>query len=161
MKVAKIINEESELRLLRDKNKNKKIVLTSGCFDLLHYGHICHLEESKNCGDYLVVAVNSDDSEKRLKGNTKPVVPENQRIKILQALRFVDAVFVFDEDDVCKYFEILKPDCFTIGEESAIDYYNEIVAAQNSKTLVHIIKRRKDYSTTKIINKIKEENYRE
>ena len=49
MKVAKIINEESELRLLRDKNKNKKIVLTSGCFDLLHYGHICHLEESKNC----------------------------------------------------------------------------------------------------------------
>ena len=44
MKVAKIINEESELRLLRDKNKNKKIVLTSGCFDLLHYGHICHLE---------------------------------------------------------------------------------------------------------------------
>ena len=50
MKVAKIINEESELRLLRDKNKNKKIVLTSGCFDLLHYGHICHLEESKNCG---------------------------------------------------------------------------------------------------------------
>ena len=68
---------------------------------------------------------------------------------------------VFDEDDVCKYFEILKPDCFTIGEESAIDYYNEIVAAQNSKTLVHIIKRRKDYSTTKIINKIKEENYRE
>ena len=100
MKVAKIINEESELRLLRDKNKNKKIVLTSGCFDLLHYGHICHLEESKNCGDYLVVAVNSDDSVKRLKGNTKPVVPENQRIKILQALRFVDAVFVFDEDDV-------------------------------------------------------------
>lgn len=79
----------------------------------------------------------------------------------MQALRFVDAVFVFDEDDVCKYFEILKPDCFTIGEESAIDYYNEIVAAQNSKTLVHIIKRRKDYSTTKIINKIKEENYRE
>ena len=76
MKVAKIINEESELRLLRDKNKNKKIVLTSGCFDLLHYGHICHLEESKNCGDYLVVAVNSDDSVKRLKGNTKPVVPE-------------------------------------------------------------------------------------
>lgn len=141
--------------------KIKKIVLTSGCFDLLHYGHICHLEESKNCGDYLVVAVNSDDSVKRLKGNTKPVVPENQRIKILQALRFVDAVFVFDEDDVCKYFEILKPDCFTIGEESAIDYYNEIVAAQNSKTLVHIIKRRKDYSTTKIINKIKEENYRE
>lgn len=151
-------NQNSVYYAIRIK---KKIVLTSGCFDLLHYGHICHLEESKNCGDYLVVAVNSDDSVKRLKGNTKPVVPENQRIKILQALRFVDAVFVFDEDDVCKYFEILKPDCFTIGEESAIDYYNEIVAAQNSKTLVHIIKRRKDYSTTKIINKIKEENYRE
>ena len=57
-------------------------VITYGTYDLLHYGHICHLEESKHCGAYLLVAVNSDDSVKRLKGNTKPLVPENQRIKI-------------------------------------------------------------------------------
>lgn len=65
MNVASIIENEIELQSIRETNPCKKIVFTSGCFDLLHYGHICHLEESRSLGDLLVVAVNSDESIKR------------------------------------------------------------------------------------------------
>ena len=84
MEIARIVNELSELREMRKNNEEKKIVFTSGCFDLLHYGHICHLKESRELGDFLIVAVNSDASIKRLKGNSKPILSEKERISILQ-----------------------------------------------------------------------------
>ena len=84
MNIAKIIENKTELQSIRQINPCKKIVFTSGCFDILHYGHICHLKESRSLGDLLVVAINSDESIKRLKGNSKPIIPEWQRIRVLQ-----------------------------------------------------------------------------
>lgn len=86
MNIAKIIENKTELQSIRQINPCKKIVFTSGCFDILHYGHICHLKESRSLGDLLVVAINSDESIKRLKGNSKPIIPEWQRIRVLQSL---------------------------------------------------------------------------
>lgn len=157
MYIAKIIENEAELQSIRQMNLSKRIIFTSGCFDLLHYGHICHLEESKSLGDLLVVAINSDESVKRLKGKDKPIIPEWQRIRILQAIRYVDYIFSFAEDDVCTYFNILKPDCFTIGEESAELFHGEIDAAYFSGSQVHVIKRVANFSSTNIINKIRKE----
>lgn len=155
MEIARIVNELSELQEMRKNNEEKKIVFTSGCFDLLHYGHICHLKESRELGDFLIVAVNSDASIKRLKGNSKPILSEKERISILQTLRYVDAVFLFDEDDVCNYFDIIKPDFFTIGAESAIIFSREIDVAKMVGSKVHIIKRIDNVSSTNIIEKIR------
>lgn len=155
MKIAKIIENEAELQSIRLMNPGKRIVFTSGCFDLLHYGHICHLEESKSLGDLLVVAINSDESVKRLKGKAKPIIPGWQRIRILQSIRYVDYIFSFKEDDVCTYFNILRPDCFTIGEESVELYPEEIDAAYLSGSQVHVIKRIANFSSTIIMNKIR------
>lgn len=158
MNIAKILNS-SDLEKLRMSIGNKRIVFTSGCFDLLHYGHICHLKESRELGDFLIVAINSDASIKRLKGELKPILAENDRMRILQALRYVDAVFSFDEDDVCKYFDIIKPEVFTIGEESAIAFPGEIDAANKAGCKVHIIKRIGSISSTEIIMRIRGEKY--
>lgn len=157
MNIARKIENEVELQAIRLMNKGKKIVFTSGCFDLLHYGHICHLEESKSFGDLLVVAINSDESVKRLKGEGKPIIPEWQRIRVLQSLRCVDFIFLFEEDDVCRYFDILKPDCFTIGEESAVLFHKEVDTANSSGCQVHVIKRVANFSSTNIMNKIRED----
>ncbi len=157
MNIAKIIENKTELQSIRQINPCKKIVFTSGCFDILHYGHICHLKESRSLGDLLVVAINSDESIKRLKGNSKPIIPEWQRIRVLQSLRYVDFIFLFEEDDVCNYFNILKPDCFTIGEESVELFHREIDSAYLSGSQVHVIKRVGDFSSTNIVNKIRED----
>ena len=156
MNIAQMI-DISGLKQLRMSNLEKKIVLTSGCFDLLHYGHICHLKESRELGDFLIVAINSDASIKRLKGEMKPIVSEKDRLRVLQAICYVDAVFVFDEDVVCRYFDIIKPDIFTIGEESANAFPEEIDAAKKAGCKVHIIKRISGISTTDIIMKIRGE----
>lgn len=156
MEIAKLITEEEELKSIRKINLGKKIVFTSGCFDLLHYGHICHLEESKDLGDILVVAINSDKSVRRLKGNSKPIIPERYRARILQAMRYVDYVFLYEEDDVCRYFKIFYPDIFSIGEESAILFKREIEAAEEAGSEIHIVKRICDFSSTNVIRKIRE-----
>ena len=145
MNIAKIIENKTELQSIRQINPCKKI------------GHICHLKESRSLGDLLVVAINSDESIKRLKGNSKPIIPEWQRIRVLQSLRYVDFIFLFEEDDVCNYFNILKPDCFTIGEESVELFHREIDSAYLSGSQVHVIKRVGDFSSTNIVNKIRED----
>ena len=103
MNIAKIIENKTELQSIRQINPCKKIVFTSGCFDILHYGHICHLKESRSLGDLLVVAINSDESIKRLKGNSKPIIPEWQRIRVLQSLRYVDFIFLSINEQISNF----------------------------------------------------------
>jgi len=78
-----------------DENKNKKIVFTNGCFDILHRGHITYLAEARKLGDVLIVGVNSDASVKRLKGPSRPINSEDDRAFVLHALKSVDAVEIF------------------------------------------------------------------
>jgi D-beta-D-heptose 7-phosphate kinase / D-beta-D-heptose 1-phosphate adenosyltransferase len=91
------------------------IVATSGCFDLLHAGHIASLEAARRLGDCLVVLLNSDASVRRLKGPGRPLVPERDRAAVLRALGCVDAVELFDEDTPVVALERLRPDLFAKG----------------------------------------------
>ena len=91
--ISKIYSDISELisTLEKVKNKKQKIVFTNGCFDILHKGHVIYLEEAKNLGDFLIVALNSDLSVKNLKGESRPIVDEKGRMAVLAALECVDA----------------------------------------------------------------------
>ena len=105
------------------KKEGKKIVLANGCFDLIHVGHIRYLKESKKQGDLLVVAVNSDSSVRKLKGEGRPLLGEQERIEILSSFYFVDYVTLFDELDVSRVILALKPDIQAKGS----DYTEETV----------------------------------
>ncbi|MGE0631290.1 MAG: D-glycero-beta-D-manno-heptose 1-phosphate adenylyltransferase [Pseudobdellovibrionaceae bacterium] len=106
---------------LKDLRKGKKVVFTNGCFDLLHVGHIRYLQEAKQQGDLLVVAVNSDRSVKQLKGPTRPIQTENDRAEILAALGCVDCVLIFDEETPEKMIHAVRPDILVKGGDWKID----------------------------------------
>ena len=109
------------------------LVFTNGCFDILHVGHIQYLEESKDLGDRLVVGLNSDASVRRLKGNDRPVNSQEDRKRMLMALRCVDEVVIFDEDTPYDLIVSLQPDIVTKGG----DYRPEdVVGATLSRVVV-------------------------
>ncbi len=114
----------AERRLWRETGR--AVVLTNGCFDLLHPGHIALLEAARREGDVLVVAVNSDASVRGLKGEGRPLVSENERVEILLALEPVDRVLVYDEPTPLETILALGPDVLVKGEDWAAD---EIVGA--------------------------------
>jgi len=88
---------------------NQKVVMANGCFDLLHVGHIRYLAEAKKLGDCLVVAINSDESMRQLKGKGRPILPEKERAKLIAALSCVDYVVIFNELSPSRILETLKP----------------------------------------------------
>jgi rfaE bifunctional protein nucleotidyltransferase chain/domain len=95
------------------------VVATGGCFDLLHAGHVATLRAARGLGDCLVVCLNSDASVRRLKGPSRPLVPEIDRTRVLEALEFVDAVVVFDEDTPVEVLRQLRPDVWAKGGDYA------------------------------------------
>lgn len=115
---SKIKNLRGLKRIIaRLKAKGKKIVFTNGCFDLLHYGHTKYLEDAKRKGDVLVVAINSDSSIKRIKGDKRPIINKQDRMKIVSALESVDYVVSFNEDTPIRVIESLKPDILVKGAD--------------------------------------------
>lgn len=113
----KIIFNQLELKekLHQKANLVQKIVFTNGCFDLIHPGHTAYLEEAKLLGDILVVAINGDESVKRLKGNNRPILPQNDRALILAALASTDFITVFTEDTPYDLIALLQPDVLVKG----------------------------------------------
>jgi rfaE bifunctional protein nucleotidyltransferase chain/domain len=103
----------------RWRAEGKAVVWTNGCFDLLHVGHVRGLQEARGLGDVLVVGVNSDASVRRLKGPTRPVVPEAERAEVLAALACVDHVLVFGEDTPAEVLGRLRPDVHCKGADYA------------------------------------------
>jgi D-beta-D-heptose 7-phosphate kinase/D-beta-D-heptose 1-phosphate adenosyltransferase len=101
-----------------------RVVFTNGCFDILHVGHVRYLTAARSKGDILVVGLNSDQSVRQIKGEKRPVVPENQRAEVLAGLRCVDYVILFDEADPLKLIQSICPDVLVKGadwtEESII-----------------------------------------
>lgn len=135
--------------------QKKSVVLTNGCFDVLHAGHVSLLRQAKACGDILVVAINSDASVKRLKGEGRPVINENERALILSALESVDAVVVFDEDTPGELIDAVIPDVLVKGG----DYKPENVVGRATVernggrlVLVPLVEGR---STTRIVEKMR------
>jgi D-glycero-beta-D-manno-heptose 1-phosphate adenylyltransferase len=105
------------------KNEGKRVVMANGCFDLLHGGHVSYLESSKSVGDILVVALNSDKSIKKIKGENRPVFTQEDRLEILSAIFYVDYLLVFDEPSVDQLLRDLLPNVHAKGT----DYTKETV----------------------------------
>lgn len=152
------IKDLSELKTEIDalKARGQKVVFTNGCFDILHPGHTRYLYAARELGDYLVVAVNSDRSVKAIKGEGRPVLPEGARAELLAALDCVGGVVIFDEDDPLKMIRLLVPDVLVKGG----DWLEEdIVGADVVKGAGGVVRRIpfvKGFSTTDIVERIKE-----
>ncbi len=144
----------SEVEHFREAHKDKTIVFTNGCFDILHVGHKRYLEQASTLGDIFVIGVNSDASVKRLKGSSRPVNPEQDRMEILSALSFVDYVVMFDEDTPYELIKKIQPDVLVKGGDYKPDEVvgKDIVEARGGR--LELISFVEGKSTTNIINKI-------
>ncbi len=105
----------------RHQSAGQRVVLANGCFDLLHGGHISYLESAKAAGDILIVAVNSDASIKKIKGDKRPIFPERERLEILEAIECIDYILVFDEPSVDGLLRQLRPDVHAKGTDYTRD----------------------------------------
>jgi D-beta-D-heptose 7-phosphate kinase/D-beta-D-heptose 1-phosphate adenosyltransferase len=157
-----LICEESELcRLLaRARQRGQRVVFTNGCFDLLHPGHVSYLEEARALGDLLIVGLNADVSVRRLKGERRPILPENARARLLAALAAVDYVVIFSEATPYHLIELIQPDVLVKGGDWAPETIvgHEVVEARGGEVLsLPFIG---GYSTSMIIDEILE-RYRE
>jgi D-beta-D-heptose 7-phosphate kinase/D-beta-D-heptose 1-phosphate adenosyltransferase len=133
----------------------KRIVFTNGVFDLLHPGHLRYLQRSREFGDVLIVGVNSDRSVRANKGAGRPITPELERVEILEALRCVDAVVVFDEDTPHDVIDALQPDILVKGADWAEDAIvgRDVVEARGGKVVRMQLE--SGHSTTAIIERIR------
>src|SRR3990170_1837941 len=106
-----------ELQRLRREwsAQGKTVVLTNGCFDLLHVGHVRYLQQARALGDVLIVGVNDDESVRRLKGPHRPIVPQDDRAETLAALEAVSYVIIFTEDTATALVTALRPDIYAKG----------------------------------------------
>jgi rfaE bifunctional protein nucleotidyltransferase chain/domain len=125
------------------------IVFTNGCFDILHRGHVEYLKESKKLGTYLIVGINSDNSVKRLKGDTRPINNQWDRKIVLEELRCVDEVVIFEEDTPYDLIKKIGPDIITKGGDYKVE---EVVGHDLAKTV--IIPYLEGYSTSSVLKKL-------
>jgi len=134
------------------KSKHKKIVFTNGCFDILHIGHIKYLEEAKNCGDILILGLNSDKSVQKLKGKNRPINTESDRAYILASLEVVDYLVIFQEDTPFELIKLIKPDVLIKGG----DYEGKEVVGQDIAKELKLIQFVDGKSTSNTIKRIQE-----
>ena len=142
------------LEELPEMLRGKSVVLANGCFDILHVGHVRYLEDARKLGDALVVAINSDRSVRELKGSGRPILSGEERVALVSALRCVDHVVVFDEPDVSRVLEVLRPAIHAKGTD-----YTEDTVPEREKVLsyggkVRIAGDAKDHSTKDVIQRI-------
>jgi rfaE bifunctional protein nucleotidyltransferase chain/domain len=153
-------NKEEDLPKLRRslafwKFRDSKLVFTNGCFDILHLGHIDYLSKAADLGKILIIGLNTDDSVKRIKGNSRPLINENARAIILASLGFVNAVVLFDEDTPYELIKIIQPDILIKGSDykpEKIIGYDIVKETGGEIVTIDILK---GYSTSLFIEKIK------
>ena len=136
--------------------EGKTFVVTNGCFDILHVGHVRYLQKTKTYADKLIVMLNSDKSVKAIKGDSRPINCEADRAEILSSLSCVDYVVLFDENSPARLLENIKPDVYTKGADYTLETLPErdIVLKNNIK--VEFIDFVQGKSTTNVIKKINE-----
>ena len=138
------------------KDKGRSLVTLNGSFDLLHAGHLYILEEASAQGDKLLVALNTDDSIKRYKGSTRPIISLQDRLIMMAALECVDFVTYFDEDNPCELLQKVKPHVHANGSEYGAKCIEADTVISNGGK-IHIVPLVEGLSTSRIIKKIKEE----
>ena len=138
------------------RHSGKKIVLTNGCFDILHAGHVAYLKKAASFGDCLIVGLNTDASVKRWKDEKRPIVNENDRAALIDALEFVDYVVLFDETNADNLVGKVKPDVYVKGGNYTIETLPEADTLKQYGGRAEFINMVEGCSTTNIINKIKE-----
>jgi len=136
------------------KRKGSRIVLANGCFDVLHVGHIRYLEAAKALGDLLIVGVNSDEQTRRLKGDGRPLVPQDQRAQIVSALEAVNFVTIFEEPTVKELLLAIKPDVHAKGTDYTEDMVPERDVVRSFGGRVAIVGDPKNHSSSEIIDKV-------
>ena len=155
----KFKGREELKKILADHQKTgKKIVFTNGCYDLIHVGHVRYLKEAKSHGDILVLAVNSDSSVQKLKGEKRPLIPEQERAEVLSALNCVDYVMIFDEVDPHNIISYLKPDVLVKGGDWTVETIigRDVVEGSGGKVISLPYIEGDFSSTSKIIERIVE-----
>ncbi len=154
---SKIVDVERLEEICKEiHSQGKRIVVTSGCFDIVHAGHVMYLEEAKGKGDCLIVLLNSDRSVRKLKGDQRPIIPEKERSIVVAAFEKVDYVCVFDDETPCSMLKRLQPDYFVKGGDykgkriPEMDVLNSYGGEVVYVTLVD------GCSTTNVVEKIKQ-----
>ena len=152
MSTKKILSrEELKHHVAAWRRGGDPITLANGCFDLLHVGHVRYLQAAKQLGGRLIVAVNSDESVRALKGVGRPLMPAEERAEILSALTDVDAVVIFPEPDVRTLIREVRPDVHAKGTDYTADTVPERDAVAECGGRVEIVGDPKDHSVTAII----------
>lgn len=157
MRFTDKIKSRAELKsILADlKEQGKKIVFTNGCFDLLHPGHVRYLEKARREGDLLVVALNSDASVRKIKGEMRPILTEKERCEVVSALGCVDFVTVFPQETPQEIIEELLPDVLTKGGDWSMDQIVGRETVESAGGKVVPIKFEEEYSTSAILERIR------
>lgn len=146
--------EELEKTVETHRRTGKRIVFTNGCFDILHVGHVQYLQKARRMGDLLIVGLNSDASVRAIKGEKRPLVPQQERAEVVASLSAVDYVTLFDDQTPFRLIEFLQPDCLVKGgdwnEASVVG--GDLVRSRGGEVV--IIPLTEGASTTNIVEKI-------
>jgi rfaE bifunctional protein nucleotidyltransferase chain/domain len=152
------IYQEDQAGELRQRWSDQRLVLTNGCFDLLHLGHVRYLAAARGLGDRLVVGLNSDESVRLLKGPSRPITPQSDRAEILSALRSVDDVIVFTAERATTLIRALRPDVYVKGADYTLDTldFGEVSALREVGAAIELVPMVSGRSTTQILKAVRE-----
>jgi D-beta-D-heptose 7-phosphate kinase / D-beta-D-heptose 1-phosphate adenosyltransferase len=151
----KMVDREKLIALVDERRaRGETIVLTNGCFDIVHIGHLRYLEQARAEGDVLVVCVNSDRSVRALKGPSRPVIPERERAEVLAHLWSVDYVCVFDEDTCEPMIELVRPHIYVKGAGQSVATIAEAPLVEQLGARIVIMPMVQNRSTTAIVERV-------
>jgi rfaE bifunctional protein nucleotidyltransferase chain/domain len=148
--------EELKQIIRKAQSEGKKVVTTNGCFDVLHVGHLRYLQSAKQLGDILIVAINSDDSVRAIKGDKRPLVPENERAELLAGLECVDYVMIFSELTPIEFLIELQPNVHVKGGDYTTDRVIERETVESIGAELRLLPGAEGKSTTNLIEIILE-----
>jgi len=152
---AKILSRDTVIeRIAEHRWRGQRIVLANGCFDLLHVGHVRYLEGARREGDVLVVGINSDASERLLKGDGRPILPAQARAALVAALAVVDYVVIFDEPNVEALLTALRPHVHAKGTDYTVETVPERALAAQLGVRIAVVGDPKQHSTRELLARL-------
>ncbi|MFB3854913.1 MAG: adenylyltransferase/cytidyltransferase family protein [Vicinamibacterales bacterium] len=154
--MGRVVTEAELFELVGlERAEGRTIAFANGCFDILHVGHVRYLQAAAREADRLIVAVNSDESVRGLKGPGRPLLGQAERAEIVAALRGVDFVVIFDDETVARLLELLRPDVHCKGTDYTIDTVPERETVRSYGGRVAIVGDPKDHSTADLVSRIR------